>query len=186
MNRKVRNVTSLLLALLIALTLNGCGGSKDVSEDTENKDYTIVVGISAAITTLDPAMHRDRTTETVLRNMFDGLVTRTPDMKIVPEIAESWEAVSPTEWVFKIRQGVTFHNGEELNADDVVFTYERIMKEGGVDGGWMASSGRAAPQKREKPPGKQAARLSKKGTRYSASTRCWRPTLQDNFSFTRR
>ena len=134
MNRKVRNVTSLLLALLIALTLNGCGGTKEASEEAENKDYTIVVGLSEAVATLDPAMHRSRVTETVLRNMFDGLVTRTPDMKIVPEIAESWENVSPTEWVFKIRQGVTFHNGEALNADDVVFTYERILKEGGIDG----------------------------------------------------
>ena len=134
MNRKARKVTSLLLALLIAFTLYGCGGTKDVSTDPGNKDYTIVVGIPEAVATLDPAMHRSRVTETVLRNMFDGLVTRTPDMEIVPEIAESWESVSPTEWVFKIREGITFHNGEVLNADDVVFTYDRILKEGGVDG----------------------------------------------------
>jgi len=134
MKRKVRKVASLLLAFIIALTLNSCGGTKEVSQETENKDFTIVIGISAAISTLDPAIHRDRTTETVLRNMFDGLVTRTPDMKIVPEIAESWETVSPTEWVFTIREGVTFHNGEALTAEDVVFTYERILKEGAIGG----------------------------------------------------
>jgi peptide/nickel transport system substrate-binding protein len=137
MNKKVRKATSLLLALLITLTLNGCGGTAETGQtgnEPANKDYTIVVGIASAITTLDPAMHRDRTTETVLRNMFDGLVTRTPDMQIVPEIAESWENISPTEWEFKIRQGIKFHNGEDLTADDVVFTYERILKEGGVAG----------------------------------------------------
>jgi len=134
MKRKVRELTSLLLALLIALTLYGCGGTEEVDTEAENQDFTIVIGLSATVESLDPAMHRSRQTETVLRNMFDGLVTRTPDMEIVPEIAESWEAVSPTEWVFKIREGVAFHNGEALNAEDVVFTYERILQEGAIGG----------------------------------------------------
>lgn len=96
---------------------------------------TLTVGIRATIESLDPANHRSRIAETVIRNMFDGLVTRTPDGRVVPEIAESWQAVSPTLWEFKIKKGIVFHNGDPLAADDVVYTFERILTEGGLGGG---------------------------------------------------
>lgn len=96
---------------------------------------TIVVGMKAdKIITLDPAMYRDRSTETVLRNMFDGLVTRTWDGKVVPEIAESWTIPSDDVYVFKIRKDVRFHNGDTLDADDVVFTFKRVLEDGAIAG----------------------------------------------------
>ncbi|MDI6894979.1 MAG: ABC transporter substrate-binding protein [Bacillota bacterium] len=96
---------------------------------------TIVVGMKTnKIVTLDPAMHRERDTETVIRNIFDGLVTRTWDGKVVPEIAESWANPAANIYEFKIRKGIKFHNGETLDADDVVFTFERILQEGAVGG----------------------------------------------------
>ncbi len=64
------------------------------------KGDTITVGMNVnAFVTLDPAMHRDRDTETVIRNMFDGLVTRTNGSEVVPELAEGWEEVNPTTYV---------------------------------------------------------------------------------------
>jgi len=102
---------------------------------------TIVVGMAAdGMLTLDPAAYRDRATETVIRNMFDGLVTRTVDGRIVPEIAESWSAVSDTEYIFRIRRGVKFHNGDALTADDVVFSFDRVIRDG-------AMGGRTSPRK---------------------------------------
>ncbi|NLG78500.1 MAG: peptide ABC transporter substrate-binding protein [Firmicutes bacterium] len=102
---------------------------------------TIVVGMKTdKAVSLDPAMHRERDTETVLRNMFDGLVTRTWDGKVVPEIAESWTTPSDNVYVFKIRKGIKFHNGEALDADDVVFSFERVLKEGAI-------GGRSSPRK---------------------------------------
>ncbi|EKP94071.1 family 5 extracellular solute-binding protein [Thermaerobacter subterraneus DSM 13965] len=96
---------------------------------------TLVVGLRAdRILSLDPAAYRDRDTETVIRNIYDGLVTRTPDGRVVPEIAESWEQPDPTTYVFKLRRGIKFHNGEDLTADDVVFTFQRILAEDGLDG----------------------------------------------------
>ena len=96
---------------------------------------TLVVAMNAdSIPTLDPAMHRLRYAETVIRNIFDGLVTRTTKDKVVPEIAQSWAQVSPTVWEFKIRQGVTFHNGDPLTVQDVVFTFDRVLKEGAIGG----------------------------------------------------
>jgi len=117
-------VLLLVVFLLLGVVSNVIAASKD----------TLVVGLTEGIISLDPANHRNRTSETVIRNMFDGLVTRGPDMKIVPEIAESWEWLDDTKCEFKIRKGITFHNGEALTAEDVEFTFNRIIKEGGMDG----------------------------------------------------
>ncbi len=89
----------------------------------------IVVALNTnSLVSLDPAMHRDRKSETVIRNMFDGLVTRTTRDRVVPQLAESWRQTSPTTYEFTLRRGPTFHNGDPVTADDVVFTFERILK----------------------------------------------------------
>ena len=97
------------------------------------KGGTLVVGLSSEIMTLDPADYRQRATETVLRNMFDGLVTRTTDGRVVLELAESATLVDDTTWEFVLKKGVTFHNGEDLTAEDVKFTFDRIIAENGID-----------------------------------------------------
>jgi peptide/nickel transport system substrate-binding protein len=116
------------------------------------KGESIVVGMNVnAFITLDPAMYRDRDTETVIRNMFDGLVTRTNGADVVPELAESWEEVDPTTFVFTLRPHVKFHNGDPLTADDVVFTFERVLTAGGVGGQSSPRKGLLGPlQKVEK------------------------------------
>lgn len=93
------------------------------------------IGFSVDADTLDPANHRNRPTETIIRNMFDGLLTRDSQMKVVPEIAESIVQVSPTEYDFKIRSGVKFHDGTEMTAEDVKFTLDRVVQEGGMGDG---------------------------------------------------
>ena len=95
----------------------------------------LIVGFTLDADTLDPANHRKRETETIIRNMHDGLVTRDASMRVVPEIAESITQVSPTVYDFKIRQGVTFHDGTTMTAEDVKFTFDRITKDGGMGDG---------------------------------------------------
>ena len=125
------------------LTLVGCGQTTAPEGDTPTsysaeiaspyagrQGGTLVVGMAAtSIATLDPAAYSDRATETVLRNMFDGLVTRTTDNDVVPELAQSFRWVDSQTVEFDLRQGVTFHNGEELTADDVVYTFDRILNQ---------------------------------------------------------
>jgi len=94
---------------------------------------TLVVALAGAPTSLDPADHRSRQSETVIRNMFDGLVTRDTGSEVHLELAESAEMVDPTTWEFKLQKGVTFHDGSEMTADDVVFTFERIIKENMIE-----------------------------------------------------
>lgn len=94
---------------------------------------TIVVALAGAPTTLDPADHRSRLSETVIRNMFDGLVTRDTTNGVHLELAESAELIDPQTWEFKLRQGVKFHDGSGMTADDVVFTFNRIIQENMIE-----------------------------------------------------
>jgi peptide/nickel transport system substrate-binding protein len=94
---------------------------------------TIIVALSNAPTTLDPADHRERNTETVIRNMFDGLVTRDNTSGVHNELAEAFNWADDTTLEITLRQGVKFHNGTEMTADDVVFTYDRVIKENAIE-----------------------------------------------------
>jgi len=92
------------------------------------------VGFTADALTLDPANHRNRETETIIRNMFDGLVTRDSEMNVVAELAESWTAIDSTTYEFKLRAGVTFHDGSPLTAADIKFSLERLTKKDAMGG----------------------------------------------------
>lgn len=94
----------------------------------------LVVCIPSPIVSLDPTDYRDRNTQSVLKNMFDSLTTRDRNMKVVPQLAESWENLDETTWEFKLRRGVTFHNGDPFTAKDVRFTLNRVIEEGALDG----------------------------------------------------
>ncbi len=110
---------------------------------------TLTVGMRTnALVTLDPAMHRDRDTEAVLRNIFDALVLRTPEGKVQPLLATSWRNETSTRFLVTLRQGVRFHNGDPFTADDVVFTFERILKEGAVGGQTSPRKGLLGPIER--------------------------------------
>lgn len=95
----------------------------------------LVVGFTRDADTLDPANHRNRETQTIIRNLFDGVLTRDSDMKIHPEIASSYVQVSPTVYDFTIRQGITFHDGTPLTAEDVKFTLDRLTVDGAMGNG---------------------------------------------------
>ncbi len=94
---------------------------------------TIIVALSQAPTSLDPADHRSRQSETVIRNMFDGLVTRDTSNGVHLEIAEEMNWLDEQTLEVKLRQGVTFHNGVEMTADDVVYTFNRIIQENMIE-----------------------------------------------------
>jgi len=93
----------------------------------------IIVGLASAPETLDPADHRSRQSETVIRNMFDGLVTRDTTSGVHLELAEELNWLDDKTLEVKLRQGVKFHDGVEMTADDVVFTFERIIGENMIE-----------------------------------------------------
>lgn len=83
------------------------------------------IGVASEVTTLDPHFFHLTSNTEIHKLIYSGLVTQDADMKVVPDLAESWKTLDDTHWEFKLRPGVTFQDGTKLTADDVVFTYER-------------------------------------------------------------
>ena len=106
--------------LLIALLAFGAWGSAQQSGGTLN------VGLHIPFPTLDWQSTVGHPLPHAMVNVFEGLFAFGKDFDAVPELAESFEVNEDgTEWTFHLRQGVLFHNGDELKADDVVASLER-------------------------------------------------------------
>jgi peptide/nickel transport system substrate-binding protein len=76
---------------------------------------------------LDPTMNLSSIRAAIGVSIFDSLVGRDRDNRIVPELAESWKLLDDTTWQFRLRKGVVFHDGEPFNADAVRFTVQRVL-----------------------------------------------------------
>src|ERR1700716_912781 len=79
---------------------------------------------------LDPHTLNETTTHAHLGQVYEGLIARDKDLKIIPALAESWEIPEPTRWRFHLRKNVKFQNGDPFTTDDVVFSAERVQAKG--------------------------------------------------------
>ncbi|MGQ0686196.1 ABC transporter substrate-binding protein [Bradyrhizobium sp.] len=79
---------------------------------------------------LDPYTLNESTTHAHLGHVYEGLIARDKDLKLIPGLAERWETPEPTRWRFHLRKGVKFHNGNPFTADDVVFSADRVRATG--------------------------------------------------------
>ena len=77
--------------------------------------------------TLDPGKEFSEKNHTICQQIFDGLLRFNPEGQMEPALAVSWNRIDPTRMRFKLRQGVTFHNGEPFDAEAVKFTIERLL-----------------------------------------------------------
>ncbi|WP_108251209.1 ABC transporter substrate-binding protein [Planctomonas deserti] len=130
-----------------ALALAGCsggGGDGDGGGDPlADNGSSIIVGTTDTITSLDPAGSYDNGSFAVQNQVFPFLYNSpygSPDVE--PDIAESGEFTSPTEFTVTLKEGLTFANGNELTASDVKFTFDRVrtIAENGADQGNGPSS----------------------------------------------
>ena len=89
--------------------------------------------------TMDPHAVNSAPVLGFLNNVYEGLVRRGKDMAVEPALAVSWEPIGDGEgWRFNLREGVTFHDGSEFNADDVIFSYQRASNEAADVRSWFA------------------------------------------------
>ena len=132
--RGSRKILALLAVLTLALALvaAGCGGGDDeggvatTGEEAQAGGTLVFAGASDPVV-LDGALVSDGESLRVIDQIFEGLVALAPGTtEIVPALAESWEA-SPDglAWTFKLRSGVTFHDGEPFNAAAVCYNFDR-------------------------------------------------------------
>lgn len=88
---------------------------------------TVIFAQGSDVTSLDPHIGKQLRAFAVTTNMFEQLLKFDENMQIVPSLAKSWERISSTEIKFKLREDVKWHNGDQFTADDVKFSYDRML-----------------------------------------------------------
>jgi peptide/nickel transport system substrate-binding protein len=112
-----------------ALVLTACGGSKNDNGGSSSGGGTLTIGTSDKITTLDPAGAYDNGSFTVMNQVYPFLMNTSPgNPDVEPDIAESAEFTSPTDFTVKLKPGLKFVNGHDLTSSDVKFSFDRILK----------------------------------------------------------
>ena len=81
----------------------------------------------ADVSSLDTQKVSDVYSANVIRQIYSNLVQVNEKIEIVPDLAESWENPDDVTWVFHLRKGVKFHNGEPFTAADVKYTFGRLL-----------------------------------------------------------
>lgn len=131
----MRRTLVLLLSLAMVIVTASCGqpGASSAagatpSDAAGSPKTDLVIAAATEAVTLDPQGGWDGASLYVLRQLYNGLVKLDNNMEIVGDLAESWEFTTDTSVTFKLKQGVKFHNGEEMKASDVVYSIQRAQE----------------------------------------------------------
>lgn len=117
---------SIVVVMVLLTILSGCSSTTS-QESTESKEVESKVVIAQAndIKSLDPHATNDSASANVNRQIYGSLVRTDENMDIVGDLATEWKAISSTEWEFKLREGVKWHDGTDFTAEDVKFSIMR-------------------------------------------------------------
>lgn len=110
-------------ALLLAASTIAAGTIAMTPGAAQAEDLTIA--LAAEATSMDPHFHNLTPNNQVARHIFDNLIKQDEKQRLIPGLATAWEPIDDLTWEFKLREGVTFHDGAPFGADDVVCTFER-------------------------------------------------------------
>ncbi|NIL99942.1 MAG: hypothetical protein GTN89_03140 [Acidobacteria bacterium] len=126
----------LLMLALLLVTAGGCGAppeARDTSVLTPVSGGTLRL-IQEAPAGLDP-VHSESVYESLpINQIFDTLVSTDAALNVVPALADTWKiSRDGLEYEFHLRRDVRFHDGESFDADDVLFTFNRVLRDGGTD-----------------------------------------------------
>ncbi len=103
----------------------------------------VVVGKPYEITGFDPHLEANQTSWEIHAVVYESLVFLDDALNPLPGLAEGWETPDDRTYVFRLRQGVMFHNGREMTADDVVFSLRRVLEH--PETWWNVKMGPAVP-----------------------------------------
>src|SRR3984885_5392675 len=107
---------------LFLICVSLCGCSRRMEEPG-----SVVVIIESSPNNLDLRVGADAQSERVGGLIFDALVKKDEHYELQPWLAKSWEQPDPLTWVFHLRDGVRFHNGRPLEAEDVAYTIRSLI-----------------------------------------------------------
>jgi peptide/nickel transport system substrate-binding protein len=116
-----RIALSALLLAALPFAPAGCAPKLPIDEGT------LVIALPGSPGSIDPRLATDAYGEQLLQMTHAFLIKRDPEGNPSPDLAERWEARSPTEFVFRLRRGARFHDGREVTSADVRYTFEWIL-----------------------------------------------------------
>ncbi len=149
---KMTRLLSLLMALVMMMSLVACGGNNNTTNNSGNSgndssqsggdevvvDKSVTVAMTGDVNTWNPWYYNEIVANSIQRHVFDSLVDIDGDMKLIPSLATEWNTTDGgATWTFKLREGVKFTNGNDFNADDVVYSMERCIA---LAKGWADST----------------------------------------------
>ncbi len=125
----MKRIATFFLASVLSLSfLTACGNGTDSTNAPEAQEGGEVVWVTMSdAPTLDPQASNDSATTNAASQIFERLTDYAEDGSVVPLLAESFESIDEYTWEFKLREGVTFHDGTEFNAEAVKITFERLL-----------------------------------------------------------
>lgn len=131
MNNKI--FLSIFMVLLI-FVITGCSNNENEMQENDEvieneKTGDITVGMLSDVVSLDLHGSNDAHSSQVRANIYENLLNQDVNMELQPGLATEFEQVDEKTWNFKLREGTTFHNGEDFTADDVVATFDRVRDE---------------------------------------------------------
>ncbi len=134
-DRARRLWSSFVLALLVVAG-SRCGAppeARDSPAPTPVSGGTLRL-IQEVPTGLDPIYSESIYESLPINQIFDTLVSTDASLNVVPALAETWRiSHDGLTYDFNLREGVRFHDGEPFDAADVLFTFHRVLREGGTD-----------------------------------------------------
>lgn len=126
---KPRKILVLAVCWMLILVA-GCN-QKPTTEDPGNLDPvyggTLRFALGRDSVAFDPHIYYGASSASIQGNIYDGLIGYAADGTLQPALAKSWENPDDITWIFHLISGVKFHDGSDFNADDVIYSLERIM-----------------------------------------------------------
>ena len=142
--KKLRKPLALFLAVLMTAALAGCGGGSN------DNSSSVIIGQSSEVANLNPMIQPRTPDSNVQCLIFDYLVIPDENLNYVGDLAKDWDISDDgTVYTFHLQEGVKWHDGEDFNADDVVFTLTSLASPeytGGNEGRVMSIKGAAEYQ----------------------------------------
>lgn len=118
-----------VIAAVIGLVATSPSWAANVPSDvTLAKEQVLVRGNGDEVPTLDPSFSSDSASSRVIGDMFEGLVTQSPEGEIIPALATRWEQSADGKvYTFHLRDNITWSNGEPITAGDFVYSFRRVI-----------------------------------------------------------
>src|SRR5699024_9301101 len=130
---KMKKKLLITVTAILMMVFTACSSGKDDStsnkggENAGSGETTLLIAADQDPSGLDPHTTTAHSSHRIMGKIYEGLLDLDEDRNFVGQLAEDWEQVDDTTYTFKLRENVIFHNGREMTADDVKYSFERIL-----------------------------------------------------------